>query len=126
MFGKQMEKRIRQGPRKRESERFHLTAMALVCSLMVNMNNWDDDGPPIGGRAPEGIPCCSLGDGCDQDGGSRRETLQQRCCGKGTCIAVRASGGRKQRTGVNDTGYGEDSMCGNDSGKANATVRGTQ
>ncbi len=45
---------------------------------------------------------------------------------KGTCIAVRASGDRKQRTGVDDTGYGEDAMYVNDGGRANATRRGAQ
>jgi hypothetical protein len=43
---------------------------------------------------------------------------------KGTCIAARASGDRKQRTGVDDTKYGKDAMYGNDSERANATTRG--
>ncbi len=45
---------------------------------------------------------------------------------KGTCIAARASGDRKQRTGVDNTGYGKDTTDSNDSGRANATTRGTR
>ncbi len=45
---------------------------------------------------------------------------------KSTCIAARASGNRKQRTGINDTGCGEDATYGNDSGRANVTMRGAQ
>jgi hypothetical protein len=43
---------------------------------------------------------------------------------KGTCIAARASGDRKQRTGVDATGYGKDATYGKDGGRANATTRG--
>jgi hypothetical protein len=43
---------------------------------------------------------------------------------KGTCIAARASGDRKQRTGIDDTRYGKDATYGNDGGRANTTTRG--
>ncbi len=43
---------------------------------------------------------------------------------KGACIAGRASGDRKWRTGIDNTGYGKDAMYGNDGGRANATTRG--
>ncbi len=42
---------------------------------------------------------------------------------KGTCIAARASGDRKRRTGIDDTGYGKDPMNGNDGGRATNTTR---
>jgi hypothetical protein len=45
---------------------------------------------------------------------------------KGTCIAARTSGDRKRRTGIDDTGYGEDATYGDDGGRANATTRGAQ
>ena len=45
---------------------------------------------------------------------------------KGMCIAARASGDRKRRTGVDDTGYSKDTMYGNDSGRVNATMRGAR
>ncbi len=45
---------------------------------------------------------------------------------KGTCIAAWASGNRKRRTGVDDTGYGKDTTYGNNSGRVNTTTRGTQ
>jgi hypothetical protein len=45
---------------------------------------------------------------------------------KGTCIAARASGDRKRRTSIDDTGYGEDATYGNDGGRANVTTRGAQ
>ncbi len=45
---------------------------------------------------------------------------------KGTCIATRASGNRKQRRGVDNTGYGEDATYGNDGGRENATMRGAR
>ncbi len=43
---------------------------------------------------------------------------------KGTCIAARASGDRKWRTGVDDTRYGKDATYGNGGGRVNATTRG--
>jgi hypothetical protein len=45
---------------------------------------------------------------------------------KGTRIAARASGDRKRRTGIEDTGYGKDATYGNDGGRANATTRGAR
>ncbi len=45
---------------------------------------------------------------------------------KGMCIAARASGNRKRRMGINNTGYGEDATYGNDGGRANVTTRGAQ
>jgi hypothetical protein len=45
---------------------------------------------------------------------------------KGRCIATRASGDRKRRTGIDNTGYGKDTTYGNDGGRANATTRSVQ
>jgi hypothetical protein len=45
---------------------------------------------------------------------------------KGTCIAARASGDRKWRTGIDNTGYGKDATYGNDGGRVIATTRGVQ
>ncbi len=45
---------------------------------------------------------------------------------KSTCIAARASGDRKRRTGVDDTGYSKDAMNGNDGGRATTTTRCVQ
>jgi hypothetical protein len=78
------------------------------------------------GRAPDVTPCCCLEDGRDQVG-----AIAMRCSGndimaKGTCIAAKVSGNRKQRMGIDDTGYGKDAKYGNDSGRANITTRGTR
>jgi hypothetical protein len=43
---------------------------------------------------------------------------------KGMCIAARASGNRKWRMGVNNTGYRENAMYSNDGRRANVTTRG--
>jgi hypothetical protein len=45
---------------------------------------------------------------------------------KGTCIAVRVPGNRKQRTCVDNIRYGKEATYGNDGGRVNATTRGAQ
>jgi hypothetical protein len=45
---------------------------------------------------------------------------------KGTCIAARVSGNRKQRMGIDDTGYGKDATYSNDGGRANTNTRGAR
>ena len=45
---------------------------------------------------------------------------------KGMCIAARASGDRKWRMSIDNTGYGENTTYGNDGGRANATTRGAR
>jgi hypothetical protein len=45
---------------------------------------------------------------------------------KGICIAARASGNRKRKTGIDDTRYGKDAMYDNDGGRVNTTTRGAQ